>query len=366
METKKVYTVIGLMSGTSLDGVDAALLETDGHSYIKRLDFVSIPYAPETQETIRKCLGLREDLDGFIARAEIEITRSHAAAIDWLLSKTGRHPQDIDLIGFHGQTIFHDPANRFTWQIGSGPMLARLTGIAVVNDFRSADVAAGGQGAPLIPLYHKALVEAASLTKPVAVLNIGGVGNITFIGSDDTVLAFDTGPGNALLNDWVKTHTGAEYDEDGKLARQGRVDEVVLDKLLSHPYFTKAPPKSLDRDAWDISILQSLSAADGAATLTAFTVKSIALARAHLPEMPLHWYVTGGGRHNLFMMDGLRGAFNVPVDSVDTLGWDGDALEAEGFGYLAVRALLKLPLSLPTTTGVPEPLTGGRFYKAGQ
>lgn len=361
MENSKIYTAIGLMSGTSLDGIDAALIKTDGDTHVETIGAISIPYHDELREKLRLCLGAKEDLDGRITRTEIEMTRAHAGAVDWLLSKAGYHPQDIDIIGFHGQTIFHDPAVSFTWQIGNGAMLARLNAINVVNDFRSADIAAGGQGAPFLPLYHQALAE--KLEKPIAIVNVGGVSNITYLGANGEVIAFDTGPGNALLNDWVMQHLGRDYDENGLLARQGTVDKGVLDKLLSHPYFDAKPPKSLDRDDWDTNLYQHLSAADGAATLSAFTINAIARALNHLPEAPQHWYITGGGRHNPVLMEGLNDVLQVPVSSVDDLGWDGDMLEAEGFAYLAVRSLLGLPLGLPETTGVKEPVTGGVFHE---
>lgn len=362
MRTNKVHTVIGLMSGTSLDGIDAALIRTDGESHIEPIDFITIPYDDETQSMIRRCLGRRVDDDGRVARTEIELTRAHAAAVDWLLSKSGFHPQDIDLIGFHGQTIYHDPAQKFTWQIGNGSMLARLTGINVVNDFRSADVAAGGQGAPLIPLYHAAL--AAQLPKPVAILNIGGVANVTYIDAAGEILAFDTGPGNALINDWVKKHLSREYDENGMLARRGRANGSILGAWIAHPFFDKKPPKSLDRDAWDIGEITHSTAADGAATLTAFTVQAIVKACDHFPAPVKNWYVTGGGRHNALMMESLRGALNASVETVEKLGWNGDALEAEGFAWLAVRSVRGLHLSIPATTGVAAPQAGGRFYAA--
>jgi anhydro-N-acetylmuramic acid kinase len=362
MNNKPLYTVIGLMSGTSLDGVDAALIRTDGEDKVERLGFISIPYEDGIREAIRRCLGKKEDVDGYIARTAMELTRAHAGAVDWLLSRMDRHPPDIDLIGFHGQTIFHDPANKFTWQIGNGSTLAQRTHIDVVCDFRTADVAAGGQGAPLLPLYHRALAASAKLENPVAILNIGGVSNVTYI-DGATIIAFDTGPGNALLDDWVKKKLDRGYDENGLIARQGKVHWDILDKWLAHPYFAKKPPKSLDRDAWNTDAIRNLSAPDGAATLAAFTVQAAAKALDHLPEKPKRWLVTGGGRLNPVMMDGLKAALGVPVDTVDSVGWDGDAMEAEGFAYLAVRSVKCLPLSLPTTTGVPQPLTGGRLYK---
>ncbi len=361
MSDNKIHSVIGLMSGTSLDGIDAALIRTDGENHIERQGFVTIPYESRLQDMIRRCLGKKEDADGFIARTEIEITRAHAAAVDWLLGKAWLSPADIDLIGFHGQTIAHDPESLFTWQIGNGSMLARLTGIDVVNDFRSADVAAGGQGAPLIPLYHRALAH--DLEKPLAILNIGGVANVTYLGPKGEVLAFDTGPGNALLNDWMMKHLNREYDESGLLSRQGRVNGNILGDWLAHPYFERPPPKSLDRDAWGTDHISGSTAADGAATLSAFTVSAVKKALDHLPQAPKRWLVTGGGRHNLVFMEGLQKALCVPVISVEDVGWNGDALEAEGFGWLAVRSLKGLPLSLPSTTGVSAPQTGGRLHK---
>lgn len=365
MTASRVYTAIGLMSGTSLDGIDAALIRTDGRDMVERLCFISLPYDDELRGRLRACLGLKADEDGAVALAAAAMTTAHAAAVDWLLSRSGYNPRAIDIIGFHGQTLHHDPARKFTWQIGNGAMLARQTGIDVINDFRSADVAAGGQGAPLIPLYHRALARQARLTPPVVILNLGGVGNITYIAEDADMVAFDTGPGNALIDDWIKRHTGRDFDENGLHARQGTVNEDVLQQWLAHPYFAAPPPKSLDRDAWDLSALRGMSAADGAATLTAFTVQAAAQALQHLPAMPRAWYVTGGGRHNGYIMELLQGRLNVPVAPVDDLDWDGDAMEAEGFAYLAVRSLLGLPLSLPGTTGVPRPLTGGCLHRKG-
>jgi anhydro-N-acetylmuramic acid kinase len=361
MTARKIYTAIGLMSGTSLDGIDAALIRTDGASYVETLAGISLPYDDALREKLRACFGKSRDENGAVGLAERDMTAAHATAVDWLLSKTGLHPNDIDIIGFHGQTVFHDPANGFTWQIGNGPMLARQTHINTVTDFRTADVKAGGEGAPLLPLYHMA--RSADLEKPIAILNIGGVSNVTWLGENDQILAFDTGSGNALVNDWVKKHFGLEYDEDGRIAAGGRIDHALLEKWLSHPYFSRRPPKSLDRDAWKCEGLEKLSPEDGAATLTAFTVESIARALQHLPQPPKAWYITGGGRHNKSLMQGIATRINAPVKPVEALGWNGDMLEAEGFAYLAVRSILGLPLSRPETTGVPEPLTGGMLHK---
>ncbi|AWJ83367.1 anhydro-N-acetylmuramic acid kinase [Azospirillum sp. TSH58] len=356
-----MQTVVGLMSGTSMDGIDAALVRTDGERRVEPLAFVTIPYEDGFRADLRSCLGGK----GPVGAVERALTDAHADAVRRLLAEAGTEAAAVDLIGFHGQTIFHDPAQRRTWQIGDGARLARATGIAVVNDFRTADVAAGGQGAPLVPLFHRALADA--LPRPLAVLNIGGVANVTWIGAgedagEDDVIACDTGPGNALVDDWVLSGQGARYDSGGSLAARGTVDEDAMAALLAHPYFDQPAPKSLDRDAFDPAPVRGLSVEDGAATLTAFTAASVARIVPHLPKAPLRWLVCGGGRHNATLMAMLADRLGVPVDPVEAVGWNGDGLEAEAFAYLAVRSRKGLPLSLPATTGVPRPMTGGRFH----
>ena len=352
----KIYRAIGLMSGTSLDGVDAALLETDGFGHVKPLGFYTAAYEPADREKIRACLG-RRGYDSEVREAERVLTLKHAEAVKALKA------ENVDVIGFHGQTILHDPDNRFTLQIGDGDLLARETGIDVISDFRSNDVKAGGQGAPFLPLYHRALAQ--GLERPLAVLNIGGVANVTWIGAgEEDILAFDTGPGNALVDDFVRHHTGQNFDTGGALARSGNIGRDILENWMKHPYFKKRAPKSLDRDGWDVSLAMNLSMEDGAATLTAFTAEAIIKGADLFPARARQFLVTGGGRHNRYLMDLLRAGLNVPVMAVEHVGWNGDALEAEGFGYLAVRSLLGEKLSLPRTTGVPKPQTGGRLHQA--
>ncbi|AWK87947.1 anhydro-N-acetylmuramic acid kinase [Azospirillum thermophilum] len=356
-------TVIGLMSGTSMDGIDAALVRTDGETRVEPVAFLTIPYEDGFRAELRSCLGGT----GPVEAVERALTDAHADAVRRLLETAGVAAPAVDLIGFHGHTIHHAPEERRTWQIGDGARLAAATGIAVVNDFRSADVAAGGQGAPLVPLFHRALAD--RLERPLAVLNIGGVANVTWIGRDGTgpggaVIACDTGPGNALVDDWVLRQTGGRYDAGGALAARGRVAEGALTTLMAHPYFDRPAPKSLDRDAFDPAPVAGLPAEDGAATLTAFTAASVARIVPHLPQAPVRWLVCGGGRHNATLMAMLAERLGVPVDAVEAEGWDGDALEAQAFAYLAVRSRKGLALSLPATTGVPRPMTGGRFHPA--
>jgi anhydro-N-acetylmuramic acid kinase len=353
---------IGLMSGTSLDGVDAAWLETDGETVTAFGPSLTIPYDPALRSDLRAILDLAPGMaqgDARLSSAEARLTEYHVQAVKAL-------ERPADLIGFHGQTILHQPGRRRTWQIGDPARLARETGVTVAYDFRSADVAAGGEGAPLAPALHAALSR--DLERPLAVLNIGGVANVTWIGDsgggqDAPMLAFDTGPGNGPLDDWVTRHTGQAFDRDGILARSGKVDTTVLGRLLSHAYFARPAPKSLDRLDFSRSLaasgLDGLAAADGAATLVAFTAASIAAAT--FPTQPRRWLVTGGGRHNPSIMLALRAALGVPVEPVETVGWNGDVLEAQCFGFLAARVTRGLPLSFPGTTGVPAPTRGGQI-----
>lgn len=359
-----LQTVIGMMSGTSLDGIDVAMIRTDGATAIEPGPSKTYPYEAAARAAIRGSLG-REKPDPAAVDA---VTRAHGAALSNFMAETKLSPGQVDWIGFHGQTTFHDPDNRVSVQIGDAASLANAVGIPVVSDFRSADVKAGGQGAPLAPLYHAA--RASALDKPLAVLNLGGVANVTWIGAAPAgapveaqpLLAFDTGPANALLDDWVMARSGRDRDEDGRLAAAGQADEDRLAAWLRHPYFDRKPPKSLDRDAFNAAVA-GLSLEDGAATLTEFTVRSVARAAQWLPAPPTQWIVTGGGRHNPEIMRRLNDRLGCPVRPVESAGWDGDALEAQAFAWLAVRVVEKLPTSVPGTTGVPAPTTGGQVNK---
>jgi anhydro-N-acetylmuramic acid kinase len=359
---------MGLMSGTSMDGVDAALIRTDGESVAETGPAMSMPYPAETQRRFREMLTDAQALPAngplpmVLAQMEAQSTALHAEAAAALIAKSGLKAAQIAVIGYHGQTILHRPDRRQTLQIGSGAALAKFCGIDVVNDFRSADVRAGGQGAPLVPLYHQALVRGLAVREAVAVLNIGGVANVTYVAPDGALLAFDTGPGNALIDDWARRHTGKGVDLDGKLAAAGRVNEARLRAALALGWFAKSGPKSLDRLDFTLDFVDGLPAEDGAATLTAFTAASIAEAIQHFPERPGRWIVCGGGRRNPVLLAMLRRYLGNNVQTAEDVHWRGDDLEAEAFAFLAVRALRGLPLSLPGTTAVPRPMTGGVFH----
>ena len=353
---------IGLMSGTSLDGIDAALIETDGQAVTRPIAFRGEPYSDVARAQLAEATTLALTFDRprasppIVAAAEL-INRTHTLAVHKLLGEVQVPAADIAVIGFHGQTIAHRPDRGWTWQIGDGAALAAATGITTVSDMRSADVAAGGQGAPLLPIYHAALV--AGLDKPVAVLNLGGVGNLTYVGEDGALVAFDTGPANGLIDSWIEAETGARYDKGGALAASGRVDETVLTAMLDHPYFAAPPPKSLDRNDFTIQPARGLAAADGAATLTAFTAASVVEGIDRLPTRPARLLVVGGGRHNSTMLAMIADRSGLTPEPADVLGWNADSVEAEGWGYMAVRALKGLPITYPGTTGCPRPMTGG-------
>jgi anhydro-N-acetylmuramic acid kinase len=360
----KLTTALGLMSGTSLDGIDVALIHTDGENIVQRGPSQTYAYSDEQRHILRAALKeainltRRDERSSGLAKAETALTDWHVQAVENFL-KT--NPAAIDVIGFHGQTVIHRPEIKLTVQLGDGPALAKRLGIPVIYDMRAADVAAGGQGAPLVPAYHQALASIFN-ERPVAFVNIGGVANMTWIGEDDAIAAFDTGPGNALLNDWCDKHIGKPMDANGALAARGVLDTNAFMALALDVYFEKPIPKSLDRNAFDVSCLNGLSPEDGAFTLTHFTATSIARGVGHLPERPKLYVICGGGRLNPTLMREIRGLFEPLGEKVivaEEAGFDGDSMEAEAWAYLAVRSLKGLPITFPQTTRAPRPMTGG-------
>ncbi len=370
-----ILTAIGLMSGTSLDGVDAAILRTDGASVVEPGPSAFFPYSRDLKIFVRRAIkAALEGRDGAadIGKASAEVTNAHAEAVVALLGDAGLKRTGIDVIGFHGQTILHRPKRSpdsvgRSWQIGDARLLAEETKIDVVADFRGADIAEGGEGAPLAPVYHAALARALARAHPIGVINLGGVANITYVpasASDLDLVAFDCGPGNGLIDQWTELKTGAAMDENGALAQSGQVHPELLRLLLLNPFIRRRPPKSLDRYDFKIDPVLALSAADGAATLTAFTAACVRASIAHLPEPPGEWIVAGGGRRNPSLMTALEKALEAPVLTAEDAGWRGDDLEAECFAYLAVRSLRRLPLTFPRTTRAPRPLQGGVLHRA--
>lgn len=362
---------VGLMTGTVLDGnIDVALLRTDGDTIEQFGAYTLAPYPQTIRDLLEDALAQARkwNFDGpepaIFAEAEDALTRAQSAAVLDLVKEAGLTPDDIGIIGFHGQSVLHRAPQHgrigATRQLGNGALMRELTGIKTAYDFRSADVRAGGQGAPLAALYHRALLRLIDARDgKTAVLNLGGVANVTYWDGADELIAFDTGPANAPINDFVKGLGLGDMDVNGAMALRGKVDEERLARLLTHPYLSAPYPKSLDRFDFPSSMADGLSAEDGAATLTAFTTGAVGKALDLLPQRPERLVVCGGGRHNPAIMAMLKTRAHVEAVPAETLGWRGDAVEAECFALLAVRVLRGLPISFPTTTGAPHPLTGG-------
>jgi anhydro-N-acetylmuramic acid kinase len=363
---------VGLMSGTSQDGVDVALIDSDGERIAQLGATACRPYSKVERTLLRRATAAAANLSersarpGVVAKAERLINDAHAEAVESFLVANGLQRGEVAVIGFHGQTLLHRPEQRLTLQIGDGRTLAARLGIPAVYDFRAADVAAGGQGAPLAPVFHRALVRRLQHASPIAVLNLGGVANVTYIDGEE-LIACDTGPGNALLDDFLRLRTGEPLDTDGRAAASGSIDEKMIERLLAHPFFALAPPKSLDRNAfrgWVGDTLDGIGVENGAATLTALTAAAVARIVPHLPRPPASWIVAGGGARNPTLLRMLTERLApARVESAHAVGWSIDSLEAQAFAYLAVRSLRGLPITFPTTTGAPRPLTGGVLAK---
>lgn len=365
MDQIKKIRALGLMSGTSLDGVNVAAITTDGVDVYVFGPALMVPYDDHLREQIRSVLNLNPDSAQAAEKIQIvseEMTQFHArVACDFIRD----YDETVDLIGFHGHTISHDPQHHYTYQLGNGQLLADLTGIKVVSRFHHADILAGGQGAPLLPVFYNSL--AAKYEKPVAFLNIGGITSLTWIGRNGEMIAFDVGPGNAPVNDWVLKHAGQHMDYNGKLAISGQINGKVLAALMRHKFFAQYPPKSIDRNIFQDKLenLEGLSLEDGAATATAFVAEAVAYSCAlYLPELPKMMIVCGGGANNPTMIRFLRQRLpNVEVKTGTEVGLDCEAVEAQAYGYMAVRRLYGLPNTFPATTGVPEPIIGGEIYQ---
>ncbi len=394
----KIRRALGLMSGTSMDGIDIALIETDGEGLVRRLAAGGVPYDAAFRDRLRGALSdahtikERHERPGDLAAVEGELTHLHADAVLRFIGDRMLQPSAIDVIGFHGQTVLHrwepdrviappqiglppglaqsslvfrpsQTGGMLTVQIGDGALLARRLHIPVVYDFRAADIASGGQGAPLVPVFHRALLRTIK-DGPVVVVNIGGVANVTYIDGDAEPIAFDTGPGNAPMDELMMSRSGKPMDEDGKVAASGTADEKLAAAALAHPFFAQKPPKSLDRADFARFDLNALSLPNALATAAQIVTSSIVLSRQHFPREPKRWIVAGGGARNPTLMR-LLGEKLAPakVQTAEEVGWKSSAVEAQAFAFLAVRSMKNLPLSFPKTTGVPKPMTGGVLVK---
>lgn len=357
---------IGLMSGTSMDGIDVAMIETDGTRIAARGPSMTLPYDARMRDLLVRAIAQargiqdRRQRPGTLGEVEQILTEQHAHAVSAFLKEHGIARETIHVIGFHGQTVFHNSEAGLTVQLGDGPLLANLTQVPVVHDLRARDMELGGQGAPLVPVYHRAMLDGIG-PRPVALVNVGGVANVTWIGATGELIAFDTGPGNALIDDWMAAHAGRPCDEDGALAAAGRVDEEAVRSFCEHAYFRTPAPKSLDRNAFSLDAVAGMTSGDGAATLTAITAETIARSQALMPEPPRLWIISGGGRKNSTLMRMLSERVDADVVRAEATGFDGDSIEAEAWAFLAVRSRKGLPITFPGTTGVRVPACGGEL-----
>lgn len=360
----KIFKAIGLMSGTSMDGIDLALIESNGREIINRSDFLHLPYAQDFKNRLRSVIYENPRIIQ-VRKTENELTMIHANLVNQFLTKNKIKPSEIDVIGFHGHTILHTPAQRMTWQIANAHLLAIQTGIDVVADFRRRDVMLGGQGAPLVPIYHFYLFY--NQPRPTAALNIGGISNITYFdGEEDSIQAFDICFGNAPFDDLMKEKFGKDFDEDGELSKKGKADFIIADHILQNEIFRTKPPKSFDRDdfAKIIAPITHLKVEDALATFAYMHAKAIAINLDFLPKKPKQIFVCGGGRKNLAIINEMRKWLDgIEIKATEEIGINGDSVEAEAFAFLAVRRLLDLPISFPNTTGTKSPSCGGVLYK---
>lgn len=374
---KNLLTAIGMMSGTSMDGIDVAMLHSDGEGIVKRSHNLEIAYAPSFKKRLvdaledARSLKSRDERSKLQSNLETALTEQHVDAVYQFIKKFELTKSDIDLIGFHGQTVLHRPEIGMTVQLGNGQKLADETGINVVYDLRAEDMKGGGQGAPLIPIYHQALANMLAddlkAQAPVAFVNIGGISNISFMGSKDELIAFDTGPGNALIDQWVQQNSDQEFDQDGKIAATGTVDQDILQHYLADSFFEQTIPKSLDRNDFPPLKKGDMKLGDGARTLARVTAEAILISADHLPEMPKLWIICGGGRkHPVIMQDlkELAEKANSRIIKAEEAGLNGDSMEAEAWAYLAIRSVRNLPITFPTTTGCQAPTSGGVLAKA--
>lgn len=365
-------TAIGLMSGTSMDGIDVALIRSDGATIAERGPFLTVPYSPAFRRRLAdgletaKSIGRRGERPGALGALEEELTRLHAEAVFAYSRQSGIPLESVDLIGFHGQTVLHRPEKGLTVQIGDGKLLASETGLPVIHDMRAADMEAGGEGAPLAPAYHRALAASLDRPGPIVFVNIGGISNITLIGQNDELEAFDTGPGNALIDQWVETKAGIPFDQGGAIASEGQILRRLVDPYLQNDFFSDGSRRSLDRNDFLPPDPASADLEDGARSLARLTAEAIMKSMRSMREAPKTWIVCGGGRCNRMIMSDLSdlaASQNGTVLAAEDVGLNGDAIEAEAWAYLAIRAHYGLPLSWPTTTGCRKPVTGGVLAK---
>lgn len=361
---------LGLMSGTSMDGIDLAILKTDGENIVETVAAMAVTYQQYQRERLgeimkeAKNIKQRDDRPHSIKQGEVEITQWHCEAIEKFMEK---QKVEVDVIGFHGQTVLHRPQESLTVQLGLGEVMAKRFNTDVIYDFRAKDMEMGGQGAPMACVYHRALCKNRDVELPAVIVNVGGIANATYIDENDELIAFDCGPGNCLIDQWMQRHTDKKFDDKGKEAKKGKIVMAVVEKILENSFFSSPPPKSADRTDFAPLLNEEISLADGARSLTYVTAMGIVNAQSHFPKNVKTWIVSGGGRHNEVLMADIKELVktnDAKIVKTEEMKIDGDMMEAEAFAYLAVRAQMGMPLSYPTTTGCRKPTSGGVIVKA--
>ena len=359
---------LGLMSGTSMDGIDVSIIKSDGDQYVEIIDDLYLEYENRLKIKLRKIINLCSSKDQFLKISkdihviEKAITHYHAKACKLIIEKNKEIK--LDLIGFHGQTVMHKPQEGYSIQIGDSKLLSKLTNTTVVSNFRENDILNGGQGAPLTPLYHQLILNKIKLNPPLALINIGGISNISYMKEYDKIIGFDAGPGNYLIDKWIKLKANLEFDKDGLIAKSGKVNKDLLKKLLCDSYYKKKPPKSLDVKDFDFQSINQLSLQDGLATLSMLTVESIIMAINSFEKYPNKILVSGGGRKNKFIFNNIKKNIKSSILLIDEFNFDGDFIESQAFAYLAIRSYLKKYITYPNITGVKKPSLGGTIFKS--
>ena len=364
---KEIFYSLGLMSGTSLDGIDASIIKSDGENFIKTIDNMHFEYDYQFKSKLKKTVNTVISKKQFstlsekIKKIEEELTLKHAEACKLIIKKNKNIK--IDFLGFHGQTILHRPNKGYSIQIGNSNLLSKIMNIPVISEFRKNDILNGGQGAPLAPLYHQVILNKIKAKLPAVVINIGGISNITYMKKNKKLISFDCGPGNYLIDEWIRKKLRKEFDKNGYQAKKGKVNKKILKKLLQDPYYKKNYPKSLDVKYFNLKKLKGLNTKDGSATLSMLTVETILNAINNFKNYPKILLITGGGRKNKFIFKNIKKKVKCPIYSVDHFKIDGDYVESQAFAYLSIRSYLKKNITFPNTTGVKKPCVGGIYFK---
>ena len=371
MLKSKNYIALGLMSGTSADGIDVAVLTTDGKTKINLGPSGYYPFSNSFRSKIKSIFKKKVNIEKIkkqkrIVDIENEFTYLNFVAINKFLKKNKINKKEIDVVGFHGQTISHNPMNGYSWQIGNSQKLVNLLNVKVVSNFRDNDIKNGGQGAPLTPIFHYYLTK--KIKKKICFINLGGISNVTYFNhrsknSLNDILAFDAGPCCSLMDDWVSKNSNKKFDDLGILARSGNVKKEIIQNFLKKPYFSKLPPKSLDRSFFSLSLLKKLKIRDGSATINYLVADTLLKAFGYFPNYPDLCILSGGGRHNKFLVELINKKIKKSkILLAENYNWNGDSIEAHAFAYLSVRKLLNLPITYPKITGVKKPLSGGQVF----